>query len=85
MVEDGALHLQHHLRSVGICTDIDEIAQTRRIDFFVLCSNKQAGDTEELEAVLLERLYTGVHVAVDEVDGHEQSLVSQLELAVHID
>jgi len=63
--------------------NVDEVAELRRVDFFVLASNQQRGDSDELEFGAGDDLL--FQVAVDEVDGEVEGFRDELELGVDLD
>jgi len=82
-VENVLLHLQNSLFCEFVFTHGKEVSELWWIDFFILGSQEQGGDTEQMELVLLDLLLA--HELIDDVDGHVQAFWSQSEFSVDID
>lgn len=80
--DDLALDLEDLFCSVGVVAALYEVFEVWRVDFFVLGSDEQRGDADQLQ------LSSGHHdllkVAVDEVHRQEEGLMVHLELGVDI-
>lgn len=63
------LHCDDILSGVRIVGDPHKIVDLRRIDFFILAGNEQAGDTNELQIRALCR--NQAEVSVEKSDGKE--------------
>ena len=81
-VENVFLHLQDGLFCEFVFAHGKEISELWWIDFFILGSQEQGGDTEQMKLVLLDLLLA--HELIDDVDGHVQAFWSQSEFSVNI-
>lgn len=60
-----------------------EVLKLGRIDLFILCRDKEGGDTEDMELVLTDLLKR--EEAINQENGYVEGLRDESELAMNID
>jgi hypothetical protein len=80
--EDGAFHLHDFVAVVSVCSDGDTLSNCGSPHFFVLGSDPDSSDTDELE--LSASNSADGEIAVDDLDGEEVSFGVELELETDI-
>jgi hypothetical protein len=67
--QDVSFHFQNLCACVSLVANSDEFLQAWWVDFFVLASNEQRGDSDELE--LMSSDSSLAQISVNKVNGHE--------------
>lgn len=81
-VEHVVFHFEDFLPGVGVVRDVYEIVHLRQVDFLVLARDHERRDAQQLQLGSGHLLHR--QVAVDYGNRHEQALVREPELAVHV-
>ena len=81
--QDGALHAEDLRRRVLLARDVDEVLEGRRVDFLILGDHEQGSEADELDVAPMHNLMLA-KVAIDHVDGEEQSLRPQFEIVMDL-
>eukprot|EP00968_Pinguiococcus_pyrenoidosus_P014432 scaffold1307_cov200-Pinguiococcus_pyrenoidosus.AAC.121 len=79
--QDGGLHFEDLVLGVRPVRHVDQVAQLRRIDLFVLARQEKASDPDKLQAIARHLL--DLKVTVDQRNAKMERLGVELELQVH--
>lgn len=82
-LEDLLFHFENVLLGVSLITDVDEVAEFRRVDLFVLGSNQKTSDTDQLKARTGDLFL--LKETVNKVDGQVERFRHELEFQMDLD
>ena len=77
------LFIKNLLSCVGVFCHINEVFDSRWIDFFILCRDKKSGYTHKLYFFFFNFVQT--HISINQVNSDEECFREQLKFSVHID
>lgn len=81
--EDVPLHVEDLLLVVRVVGDVHKVTDLRRIQLLVFRCHEQCGHADQLQ-ILARRRFHHLQIAIDDGDGHEERLLHERELHVHL-
>merc|ERR1719153_984520 len=84
-VQDLQLHLSYFSCTVGIVGDVHEVINLWGVHLLHLTGYEHRRHTQQLQLVTTDSQTFSLEILVNDVHGHVEGLLEQLELGVHLD